>query len=790
MPNHTVSTNVDTMLRAADNAAIRTAIGVGTGDSPTFAGLVSPTLSQTAGSAQAWLTGPAAGNPYLWVVSLNGSAKLDLNNAGNLNISSMSLNGDAILSRDAAGILAQRNGTSAQALRVYNTFPGTGNNEYAEIAWSGNIFSVRPAASGSGSIRESIFGSPSSNTYIDANIMYFRTSSSARWAINSAGGFLAVADNNYDIGASGGNRPRNIYVAGTLYGEVIKGNTLFSDALIRNWSNPLRFVGSRFQFDTDNQAGTGIIQIGGTTSAFPAIKRNGTGIDIKLADDSTYAPLAAASLSLGVAVPTADLDIAKTWNAPAINVTGASGNGTTATITFATQATAIPVGSTIVVASINPAGYNGTFVVTASTVTSVSYLNATSAAWVSGGTIERIFTSVKLNVTDTASNAVSKLMDLQVGGVSKANILKNGLIYAASTITSPIGFTVSNSLDSSNQSASLTAQSLTVPSGAVIGFSNAASGFGSLDTMLYRDGAAGILAQRNSFNAQAFRIYNDYYDGANFSRFALGFSGGVLNIGVEKGGTGSNLGVAIKSLVGVAIHVGTLATNVWNFANTGHFLAALDNTYDIGASGANRPRTGYFATSVVAGSVNISGNQINLGNSAGLLQVSGTSLQLGSSTTTSVILFGGTAGSPILGLGGITSAFPAIKRVGTGIHTVLGDESGYANVTSGGFYTGNVASLTGSGLTLDAGTFIRWNSSSKVYSPSDGVLLLTNNAVSGFTRLELGATNLGISRGTGSPEGVVTALVGSLYIRTDGGASTTLYVKESSPTPTTGWVAK
>ena len=143
-----------------------------------------------------------------------------------------------------------------------------------------------------------------------------------------------------------------------------------------------------------------------------------------------------------------------------------------------------------------------------------------------------------------------------------------------------------------------------------------------------------------------------------------------------------------------------------------------------------------------------------------------------------------------LQLGGTTSAFPAIKRVGAGIHAVLADESGYANVTSGGFYTGNVASLTGSGLTLDAGTFIRWNSSSKIYSPSDGVLLLTNNAVSGFTRLELGATNLGISRGTGSPEGVVTALVGSLYIRTDGGAATTLYVKESSPTPSTGWVAK
>lgn len=43
--------------------------------------------------------------------------------------------------------------------------------------------------------------------------------------------------------------------------------------------------------------------------------------------------------------------------------------------------------------------------------------------------------------------------------------------------------------------------------------------------------------------------------------------------------------------------------------------------------------------------------------------------------------------------------------------------------------------------------------------------------------------------GTGSPEGVVTAPVGSQYRRTDGGAATTLYVKESG-TGSTGWIGK
>lgn len=42
--------------------------------------------------------------------------------------------------------------------------------------------------------------------------------------------------------------------------------------------------------------------------------------------------------------------------------------------------------------------------------------------------------------------------------------------------------------------------------------------------------------------------------------------------------------------------------------------------------------------------------------------------------------------------------------------------------------------------------------------------------------------------GTGDPEGVVTAGIGSTFLRTDGGAGTTFYVKESG-TGNTGWVA-
>lgn len=64
-----------------------------------------------------------------------------------------------------------------------------------------------------------------------------------------------------------------------------------------------------------------------------------------------------------------------------------------------------------------------------------------------------------------------------------------------------------------------------------------------------------------------------------------------------------------------------------------------------------------------------------------------------------------------------------------------------------------------------------------------------------MTGTQLNITSLNVSGipgfyyGTGSPEAAVTAAMGSLYLRTDGGASTTLYVKTSGA-GSTGWTAK
>jgi hypothetical protein len=72
--------------------------------------------------------------------------------------------------------------------------------------------------------------------------------------------------------------------------------------------------------------------------------------------------------------------------------------------------------------------------------------------------------------------------------------------------------------------------------------------------------------------------------------------------------------------------------------------------------------------------------------------------------------------------------------------------------------------------------------------------LLRNAADSAYLAIRPASILLGtggqtITPVTGSPEGALTAVVGSLAVRTDGGADTTLYVKESG-TGNTGWVAK
>lgn len=92
--------------------------------------------------------------------------------------------------------------------------------------------------------------------------------------------------------------------------------------------------------------------------------------------------------------------------ATAIANAGASGNGTTATVTFAVQTLAPAVGSLVTVSGVSLAGYNGTYVVTASTTSSVSYANTTTGAG-SGGTATMSFHTLGISTNSTQRGTVT-----------------------------------------------------------------------------------------------------------------------------------------------------------------------------------------------------------------------------------------------------------------------------------------------------------------------------------------------------------------------------------------------
>ena len=101
----------------------------------------------------------------------------------------------------------------------------------------------------------------------------------------------------------------------------------------------------------------------------------------------------------------------------------------------------------------------------------------------------------------------------------------------------------------------------------------------------------------------------------------------------------------------------------------------------------------------------------------------------------------------------------------------LHEPKGVAGATSDTVYVANGAgSGTWSKLPLDAADVTEFDSRYALASELD--------TLSSF-----------LFRGSGSPEGVVTANIGSVFLRTDGSTNTTLYVKESG-TGNTGWVAK
>lgn len=211
-------------------------------------------------------------------------------------------------------------------------------------------------------------------------------------------------------------------------------------------------------------------------------------------------------------------------------------------------------------------------------------------------------------------------------------------------------------------------------------------GFGSSgDLSLTRDGAANTLAQRNGVNAQTFRIYNTFTDASNYERGVISWTGNDLKIGTENAGTGAaTRQLHIYGQGMIRFYTGSTPIQAWNISNAGHILAATDNTFDIGASGATRPRNLFVAGTITSGGT-ISSSGVAIGANVvvpatGILSWTGRS-QITSNADGALALRDNAGTSfGLLQFGGTTSSFPALKRSTTVLQARLADDSAATNI--------------------------------------------------------------------------------------------------------------
>jgi hypothetical protein len=240
---------------------------------------------------------------------------------------------------------------------------------------------------------------------------------------------------------------------------------------------------------------------------------------------------------------------------------------------------------------------------------------------------------IKLNVTDTSSNASSLLMDLGTGGgsfASKFKVDKAGNVTTAGfAVLSVPGGQITNNLFYADNS------QVIVRYNATLGFGD---GLSAPDVVVRRD-AANTLAQRNGANAQAFRIYNTFTDASNHERGKIEWSSNVLRIGTEKAGSGTARALELQTDGTTRLTIGATGTAVFSLR-----VNAPELFIDKGASG----RVIFIPTA--DGSFQMLNNN---GNDFGRLQ------------------FGGT-----------TSSFPALKRSGTSLIVRLADDTANAPLES------------------------------------------------------------------------------------------------------------
>lgn len=122
------------------------------------------------------------------------------------------------LMSDGANTFALQNGTSAQALNIYNTFTDGSNYERATLTWSSiaNRFRLMTEKAGSGSSRDIQIYSLGS--------LLLNAGAGAGWTVDTSGFFIPSTTDTIDIGSTS-QVSRNLYLSRSTQGSKSKSLT-------------------------------------------------------------------------------------------------------------------------------------------------------------------------------------------------------------------------------------------------------------------------------------------------------------------------------------------------------------------------------------------------------------------------------------------------------------------------------------------------------------------------------------------------------------------------------------
>lgn len=180
-----------------------------------------------------------------------------------------------------------------------------------------------------------------------------------------------------------------------------------------------------------------------------------------------------------------------------------------------------------ITAAANTSALTASYSVTGANTTPIISLTGT---WNTTG----IANGILVNITDTASNGASRLLDLQRNGTSVFSVRKDGNVTASLTVTAN----------------ALSANVLSITGANSIAYSVGGIGlFWNGQACSFLNEAVGITAQRSGTQAQTKRIYKTYTDESNYERgvFDWTTTANTLTIGTQAAGTGTSRPMVLNS---------------------------------------------------------------------------------------------------------------------------------------------------------------------------------------------------------------------------------------------------